>query len=211
MLPNNTQFQELLLNYSQETNPAERKKLEDMIWKNYGTENTVLALDMFGFSLLTRKYGIIHYLSMIRRMQLTVEPIINGHGGRVIKFEADNCFALLPDPLSAARAAITIQHALAASNLLTSDELDIHVSIGIDYGKILIVNNEDIFGDAVNRACKMGEDIGTAGEILITKEAMDLIPEEGAVQGKPIEVSIGGLSTPAFSIVYRTNAEEEQQ
>jgi adenylate cyclase len=211
MLPNNTQFQELLLNYSQETNPAERKKLEDMIWKNYGTENTVLALDMFGFSLLTRKYGIIHYLSMIRRMQLTVEPIIDGHGGRVIKFEADNCFALLPDPLSAARAAITIQHALAASNLLTSDELDIHVSIGIDYGKILIVNNEDIFGDAVNRACKMGEDIGTAGEILITKEAMDLIPEEGAVQGKPIEVSIGGLSTPAFSIVYRTNAEEEQQ
>lgn len=210
MLPNNTHFQELLLRYSQETNPVARKKLEDMIWEKYGTENTVLALDMFGFSLLTRKYGIIHYLSMIRRMQLTVEPIITGHGGRVIKFEADNCFALLPDSLSAARAAITIQHALAASNLLTADELDIHVSIGIDYGKILIVNEVDIFGDAVNRACKMGEDIGTAGEILITKEAMDLIPEEGAVQGKPIEVSIGGLSTPAFVIVYRTNAEEEQ-
>lgn len=211
MLPNNDQFQELLLNYSQETNPEARKKLEDTIWKNYGTENTVLALDMFGFSLLTRKYGIIHYLSMIRRMQLTVEPIIVGHGGRVIKFEADNCFALLPNPLSAARAAITIQHALAASNLLTADELDIQVSIGIDFGKMLIVNEEDIFGDAVNRACKLGEDIGTAGEILITKEAMDLIPEEGAIQGRPIEVSIGGLSTPAFSIIYRTNAEEEQQ
>ncbi len=211
MLPNNNQFQELLLSYSQETNPETRKKLEDAIWKNYGTENTVLALDMFGFSLLTRKYGIVHYLSMIRRMQLTVEPIIVGHGGRVIKFEADNCFALLPNPLSAARAAITIQHALAASNLLTADELDIQVSIGIDYGKMLIVNEEDIFGDAVNRACKLGEDIGTAGEILITKEAMDLIPEEGAIQGRPIEVSIGGLSTPAFSIIYRTNAEEEQQ
>ena len=211
MLPDNTQFQELLLNYSQETDATERKALENMIWQKYGTINTVLALDMFGFSLLTRKYGIIHYLSMIRRMQLTVEPIIEGHGGKVIKFEADNCFALLPDSLSAVRAAITIQHALAASNLLTAEELDIHVSIGIDYGKILIVNNEDIFGDAVNRACKMGEDIGSAGEILVTKEAMDLIPEEGAIQGKPVEVSIGGLSTPAFSIIYRTNAEEEQQ
>ena len=211
MLPSNDQFQELLLNYSQETNPEARKKLEDIIWENYGTENTVLALDMFGFSLLTRKYGIVHYLSMIRRMQLTVEPIINGHGGRVIKFEADNCFALLPNPLSAARAAITIQHALAASNLLTADELDIQVSIGIDYGKMLIVNGEDIFGDAVNRACKLGEDIGTAGEILITREAMYLIPDEGAIQGKPIEVSIGGLTTQAFSITYRTNAEEEQQ
>jgi len=207
----NDQFQEMLLNYSQETNPVERKKLEDMIWQKYGTENTVLALDMFGFSLLTRKYGIIHYLSMIRRMQLTVEPIITGHGGRVIKFEADNCFALLPDPLAAVRSAITIQHALAASNILTAEELDIQVSIGIDYGKMLIVNDADIFGDSVNRACKLGEDIGTAGEILITKEAMNLIPDEGAIQGKPIEVSIGGLNIPAFSIVYRTNAEEEQQ
>ncbi len=207
----NDQFQELLLNYSQEIDPVKRKNLENMIWQKYGTENTVLALDMFGFSLLTRKYGIIHYLSMIRRMQLTVEPIITGHGGRVIKFEADNCFALLPDSLSAARAAITIQHALAASNILTADELDIHVSIGIDYGNILIVNDDDIFGDAVNRACKMGEDIGATGDILITKEAMELIPEEGSIQGKPIEVSIGGLSIAAFSIVYRTNAEEEQQ
>ena len=207
MLPDNEQFQGLLLNYSQETNPAARKNLEEAIWQKYGTENTVLALDMSGFSLLTRKYGIIHYLSMIRRMQLTVEPIITGHNGKVIKFEADNCFAILPDPLAAVRTAITIQHALTASNMLTADELDIHVSIGIDYGKILIFDDKDIYGDAVNRACKMGEDIGTAGEILITKEAMDLIPAEGAIQGKAIEVSIGGLTATAFSIIYRKSAE----
>lgn len=211
MLPNDPQFQDLLLNYSQETNPTVRKQLEDMIWQAYGTENTVLVLDMFGFSLLTRKYGIVHYLSMIRRMQLSVEPIITGHGGTVIKFEADNCFSVLPDPLAAVRAAITIQHALHTSNLLTSDELDVHVSIGIDYGKILIVNNEDMFGDAVNRACKMGEDIGAADEVLITKEAMDLIPTEAAIEGKPIEVNIGGMNVAAYSIIYRTNAEEEQQ
>ena len=209
MLPNDPQFQDLLLIYSQETNDKERKKLEDAIWQKYGTENTVFVLDMFGFSLLTRKYGIVHYLSMIRRMQLTVEPIITGHGGRIIKFEADNCFAILPDSLSAVRAAITIQHALAAANLITTNELDVHVSIGIDYGKILIVNNEDIFGDAVNRACKMGEDIGVAGEILITKEAMDLLPSNVEVQGKSVELSIGGLSIPAYTILYRADEEEE--
>lgn len=209
MLPNDQQFKDLLLNFSQETNPTVRKQLEDTIWRAYGTVNTVLVLDMFGFSLLTRKYGIVHYLSMIRRMQLTVEPIISGHGGTIIKFEADNCFAVLPDPLAAVRAATTIQHALAASNLLTTDELDVHVSIGIDYGKILIVNNEDIFGDAVNRACKMGEDIGAAGEVLITKEAMDMIPKEAEIEGKPVELSIGGLSTPAYTIVYKSKADEE--
>lgn len=201
-------FQELLLNYSQETDDQKRRQMENAIWNEYGTENTVLVLDMFGFSLLTRKYGIVHYLSMIRRMQLTAEPIITGHGGRVVKFEADNCFAILPDPLAAARAAITIQHAFEASNLMTSDKLDVHVSIGIDYGKILIINDEDIFGDAVNRACKMGEDIGTAGEILITKMAMDLIPKEAEIKGTPVELSIGGMNTQAFAITYRTQAQE---
>lgn len=210
MLIKDSQFQELLLTFSQETGIKERKQIEDQIWKKYGTENTVLVLDMSGFSLLTRKYGIVHYLSMIRRMQLTVEPIIAGHGGMLIKFEADNCFAILPNPLSAARAAISIQHAFHASNLLTADDLDIHVSIGIDYGKILIVNNEDMFGDAVNRACKMGEDIGDADDILITKEAMDLIPKDAEVEGKTIQVNIGGMNTDAFQIVYRKEDDESK-
>jgi adenylate cyclase len=196
-------FQDLLLQYSQETNVEERRRLEDTLWKDYGTENTVLVLDMSGFSLLTRKYGIVHYLSMVRRMQLTVEPIVKSYEGRIIKFEADNCFAVLPDPLTAVRAAISMQHAFNATNLLTAEELDIHISVGIDYGKILIINNQDCFGDAVNRACKMGEDIGRAGDILITKEAMELIPMDAEIRGSPIELSIAGISMPAFSIEYR--------
>ncbi|MBV6393494.1 MAG: hypothetical protein KPEEDBHJ_02736 [Anaerolineales bacterium] len=209
--PKDPHLQETLLNYSQESDPRKRKALEDDIWQKYGSENTAFVLDMSGFSLLTRKYGIVHYLSMIRRMQLTVEPIIVSHGGRIIKFEADNCFAVFPEPASAARTAITIQHAIAAANILTSEDMDIHVTIGIDYGKILILNEDDMYGDAVNRACKMGEDIGKADDILITKEAMDMIPEEARIEGKPIEVSIGGMNTPAYQIIYRTDAEEEQQ
>ncbi|MBE7436631.1 MAG: adenylate/guanylate cyclase domain-containing protein [Anaerolineales bacterium] len=209
--PKDPLLQETLLNYSQESDPVKRKQLEDIIWQKYGSENTAFVLDMSGFSLLTRKYGIIHYLSMIRRMQLTVEPIIANYGGRIIKFEADNCFAVFPDPASAARTAITIQHAIAAANLLTSEEMDIHVTIGIDYGRILILNEDDMYGDAVNRACKMGEDLGKADEILITKEAMDMIPEEAQIEGKLIEVSIGGMNTPAYQIIYRTDMEEEQQ
>lgn len=209
--PKDPALQEILLNYSQESDLVKRKQIEDEIWQRYGSANTAFVLDMSGFSLLTRKYGIVHYLSMIRRMQLTVEPIIMGHSGRIIKFEADNCFAVFPEPAAAARTAITIQHALAASNLLTSEDMDVHVAIGIDYGKILILNDDDMYGDAVNRACKMGEDIGKADEILISKEAMDMIPEDAQIEGKLIEVSIGGLTMPAYQIVYRTNTEEEQQ
>jgi len=196
-------FQELLLKFSNSEEMASRKRVEERLWKTYGSEQTVFVLDMSGFSLLTRKHGIIHYLSMVRRMQLTAEPIIQSYDGYMIKFEADNCFAMFPAPLLAVNAAIAMQHAFAASNILTPDDLDIHISCGIDYGKILIVGKDDCFGDAVNRASKLGEDIAERGEILVTKEAMDMIPDEAGIKSREVSISISGIAIPAYAIEYR--------
>ena len=200
-------FQELLLNFSQSEQTEERAKIEETLWAEYGAEYAVFVLDMSGFSLLTRKYGIVHYLSMVRRMQLTTEPIVKSYGGSMIKYEADNCFAIFPDPLSAANAAIAMQHAFEAANLLTSDDLDIYISCGIDYGKLLIVGHEDCFGDPVNRASKMGEDLAAAGEILITKDAMQMIPPEAGIKTHEMNLSVSGITIPAYMIDYRNEEE----
>ena len=196
-------FQELLLNFSQTEEVDERKKIEGDLWSVYGAEYAVFVLDMSGFSLLTRKYGIVHYLSMVRRMQMTTKPIARAYGGRMLKYEADNCFAVFPDTLSAINAAIAMQHAFSVANLFTSDDLDIHIACGIDYGKLLIIGNEDCFGDPVNRASKMGEDVAAAGEILVTKEAMEMIPAEAGIIAREINISISGVSIPAHVIKYR--------
>ncbi|HSK88113.1 MAG TPA: adenylate/guanylate cyclase domain-containing protein [Anaerolineales bacterium] len=196
-------FQELLLNFSQSEVTDERRKIEDCLWGEFGAEYAVFVLDMSGFSLLTRKYGIVHYLSMVRRMQLTTKPIVKSYGGSMIKYEADNCFAVFPDPLSAVNAAIAMQHAFSAANLLTSDDLDIHISCGIDYGKVLIIGHEDCFGDPVNRASKMGEDVACSGEILVTQEAMQMIPPEAGIQAREMKVSISGITIPAYMIDYQ--------
>jgi len=197
-------FQEHLLLYSQTESPQERQSIEAILWSNYGAEFAVFVLDMSGFSLLTRKYGIVHYLSMVRRMQLTTEPIVKSFGGFMIKYEADNCFAVFPEPLSAVNAAIAMQHAFKAANLLTSEDLDIHISCGIDFGKILIIGHEDCFGDPVNRASKIGEDLAAAGEILITKEAMQMIPVEAGITAHEMTVSISGITIPAYQIEYQS-------
>lgn len=193
-------FQELLLDFSQAEDLEVRKRIEAELWQEYGMERAVFVLDMSGFSMLTRKYGIVHYLSMVKRMQRTTEPIVKSYGGSMIKYEADNCFAIFPNPLSAVNAALAMQHAFEASNLMTSDDLDIYISCGIDYGRILVIQGEDCFGDAVNRASKLGEDVAAAREILITKDAMDLIPAEANVRAKEMSVSISGINVPAYSI-----------
>jgi class 3 adenylate cyclase len=198
------QFQQQLLRYSETEVVHERRQIEESLWEEYGAEYAVFVLDMSGFSLLTRKYGIVHYLSMVRRMQLTTAPIVKSYNGSMIKYEADNCFAVFPDSLSAVHAAIAMQHAFTASNMLTPDDFDIHIACGIDYGKLLIVGHEDCFGDPVNRASKMGEDLAAAGEVLVTKEAMERIPASANIQAKEIVVSISGITIPAFVIDYKT-------
>jgi class 3 adenylate cyclase len=202
-------FQQQLIRYSQTEVLRERKEIEDALWQEFGAEFAVFVLDMSGFSLLTRKYGIIHYLSMVRRMQLTTEPIVKAYNGSMIKYEADNCFAVFPDPLSAVDAALAMQHAFAASNILTADDFDIHIACGIDYGKLLVIGREDCFGDPVNRASKMGEDLAAAGEILVTKEAMDMIPTAANIPAREMIVSISGILIPAYVIQSRNSIVKE--
>ena len=198
-----TKFQTLLLKFSQAEEMEARKKIETALWREFGTEYAVFILDMSGFSMLTRKYGIVHYLSMVKRMQLTTEPIVKSYGGEMLKYEADNCFAVFPDPLSAVNAAISMQHAFTAENILTSDDQDIHIAVGIDYGKLLIIGHEDCYGDPVNRASKMGEDVAAAGEIMITQEALDMLPAEAGIKTREVNISISGINIPAYLVNYR--------
>ncbi|MFH1377690.1 MAG: adenylate/guanylate cyclase domain-containing protein [Planctomycetota bacterium] len=194
------EFHDLILAYSRQSDGGGRKNIEQQLWEKYGASKAVLVLDMSGFSLLTQRYGIVHYLAMIKRMQLTVSPIIDSHRGAVVKFEADNCFSVFDDVLSATRAAVSINVAFNAANLITSDEQDIHVSIGIDYGKILMVK-DDLFGHAVNRASKLGEDIAERGEILVVKDAFDTVGADAQIRTRPMDFNISGLNIQAVSVL----------
>ena len=160
----------------------------------------MLVMDMSGFSLLSYRHGIVHYLSMVLRMQMAARPAIEQYRGQVVKFEADNCFAMFDDTLSAVRAAMALNTAFLAMNILTDDEFDIHVSIGIDYGDVLLIGGPDYFGNAVNRASKIGEDIGGPGEILVTAAAFEKIPATAGIQGDKQEVVIAGLPVEVYSI-----------
>jgi class 3 adenylate cyclase len=77
-----------------------------------------------------------------------------------------------------------------------------HPTCGIDYGRILIVGNEDCFGDAVNRACKLGEDVAAAGEILVTQDAMKTVDAESGFKLREVNISVSGINIPAYAIEY---------
>jgi adenylate cyclase len=195
-------FEELLLLYAQENEKDKRQGIAATLWQEFGKVKAVFVMDMSGFSLLSHRHGIVHYLSMVRRMQLTAKPIIEKFCGQVVKFEADNCYAMFDDPVSAVRAAIALNTAFFAMNVLTEDEFDIRVSIGIDYGDVLLIGGPDYFGNPVNRACKIGEDIGGPGEILVAAPAFLQIPETAGIQGRKLEIDLAGVPVEVYSIEH---------
>ena len=183
---------------------AERRTLEKTIWRAYGKQAAVMVLDMSGFSLLTRTQGILRFLGMVRRMQAVTRPVVEGAGGAVVKYEADNLYAVFPEVRNAIEAAIRINVALGAQNFLTEDSQDIHVSIGIAWGEILLIPGKDFYGDAVNIAAKLGEDLAERSEILVDAHALEQLgPASGGFAGTEVDYSISGLDVKAYRIAFR--------
>lgn len=195
-------FHQLMLRYAQEIDPQRRAELEQTLWQEYGKTCSVCVIDMSGFTRITQRYGVVHYLSMITRMQLTAAPVIQNHGGTVVKFEADNCFATFIEPVDAIRACISLNIAFNAANLLTEDDQDVRIACGIDHGDILMPHPADFFGNSVNRASKLGEDLAEAGDILVTATAMERVPECSGIIAAPASFNVSGLKIEAFSVSY---------
>jgi len=140
----------------------DRTALEAMLWDTFGINACVLAMDMSGFSRTVRAEGIVGYLARIRRMQQVSTPIVVAAGGEVVKYTADNLMAVFE---TAAQALLAAQEIRSAC-LSMREPLD--VSIGLACGRFLYVPHTDCFGDPVNVAFKLAEDIADNGEILAT-------------------------------------------
>lgn len=196
-------LRELLWTYAHAVEPRHRALLEAEIWTQFGAERTVLIWDMSGFSVLTRSHGVVHYLSMVRRMQEATRPIVLAHKGAVVKFEADNGYAVFPEPEHGIRAAMAINEVFEVANASTPDAFDIHVACGLDHGKIILLDGQDFFGEAVNAASKLGEDLAAAGEILVSRAAMEHLPAGVVFQGESVHFSVSGIQLEATRIDWR--------
>jgi class 3 adenylate cyclase len=163
--------------------PERQKEIDGIINRRFRVTCAVLVLDMAGFSVSVQKHGIIHHLALIRRMNVAAEQAIHQAGGRVVKFDADNCFAAFPRVRQAVEAAVQLNRELELDNRHRLVRERIEVSIGIGYGPILL-GSEDLAGH---------------GEILLTQEA------KRQCKGKslslvPVRFSLGETSLSAYRL-----------
>ncbi|MCU0566585.1 MAG: adenylate/guanylate cyclase domain-containing protein [Oculatellaceae cyanobacterium Prado106] len=170
-------------------------EIKDQFMETYA----VLILDMSGFSRLVEEFFIIHTLTQIQQMREIMVPLVERYQGTVIKLEADNVYAVFPGVDQAVVGAIAMLQQLA--------EQKIHASIGIGYGELIMIANEggycDAFGNQMNLASKLGEDLAQADEILMTEaafQAQQNPSEDWQIQ----EMAISGLKLQVYRQQVRT-------
>lgn len=177
--------------------PENTAAIDAQIHETFVETYAILVMDSSGFSRLSQDQGIIAALAEIERMRGVVMPVIQQHEGSIFKIEVDNVYAVFP----------TVQQAIAASEDMIQHvrPLDKHVSIGIGYGDLIMISNSvpdgscysDVYGEEMNLASKLGEDLAGADEVLLTESAFRQLRDQ-ANCWEPRQMEISGLQLNVY-------------
>ena len=201
MHPQNTKAELHRLLQVRNEHPEKSTEVDAQIHTIFAETHAILVLDMSGFSRLTIRHGIVHFLAMIHRLSAIATPLVEQRRGTVVKQEADNLFAIFPTVDAAVSAAADVLKSLAAVNSGLPDIMDLYASIGIGYGEVLLVAAEDLYGNEMNLASKLGEDLARSNEILLTEAAFQQL-QATTWQCEAIELSVSGLEITAYQVQF---------
>ena len=167
------EFDRMIASFSACEDAAAQEEMRLEIWNRYGTTGATFISDMANFSSTSRVRGICHFLKLIYRARETVAPIIADNGGQLLKVDADNCYAYFEGTGQALQASLDVNAELFRLNQKRDLPEHIFMSVGIDYGRLLLIGDEDFYGDPVNTASKLGEDLAGKSETLVTERALE--------------------------------------
>ena len=138
----------------------------------------MLVLDSSGFTLNTQESGILSYLTCIVRLRDMMELILVRFDCISWRAATDNIFAEFVTADGALGAALEIQKSVRAADIQIHNREKLGVCIGIGFGDVLCSRSEGVFGNEMNLASKLGEDLAGNGQVLLTESAYQEISEE---------------------------------
>ena len=152
---------------------ADKERIDAQIWDLFGEEWCVMFTDLAGFSRNVAEFGIIHFLQTILEAERMLVPVIEDYDGILLKTEGDSFLVIFRNIKKAVLCAIKMQETLQDYNQSRPAEEQVLLCVGIGYGKMLHIGDTEVFGQEVNAASKLGEDIAKSGEIIATQAVVD--------------------------------------
>ncbi len=165
----------------------------------------VLFTDIIGSTRFFQSHGNLAGRQMLQRHENIASMAITKFGGTVVKNLGDSILAYFIDPREATKAAIEVQKEFSRYNRRNGGGHKIHVRIGVHFDEG-IVEDKDIFGNAVNIASKI---TGLAGsnQIFISRNVFTRVNAIPSVQFEAVDMP-GQNNDPDGPSVYRVIWEE---
>ncbi len=163
---------------------ADLAAIDAEIWQRFGQTRAVMFTDLAGFSRQVEEFGIIQFLQVICESERLFEALFSRHQGKCLKRDGDSMLVIFPDTDSMLHCAIAMGLAADAYNQNQLEENRVRLCLGLGFGPMLVIGDEDVYGAEVNAASKLGEDTAKAGEILVT----DLVAATAAPPGYRFEL-----------------------
>lgn len=181
---------------------SDRERIDRRIWNLFGEKWAVLYTDLSGFSRRVAEFGVIHFLQTIYESHRLLVPVIQYGNGILLKTEGDSLMVIYRSPEDAIRSAIAMQQCCQRHSAVQRPEDQVLLCIGIGFGEVLRIGDDDIYGAEVNAACKLGEDAAKAHEILITGAVAKAITLPEGCSLDPLAEAPPGADQ-AFRLAYR--------
>jgi adenylate cyclase len=156
----------------------------------------IVFADISGSTRLYEMLGDERARQRVAECIAVLSEEIRRHGGTVVKTIGDEVMSTFPSAEAAVRATCAMQEALTMTT--TQGQMPVAIRVGLHFGSVL-VEDGDVFGDAVNVAARMAS-LAKANQIITTsKTVAALAPELRAstrcidrapVKGKQEELEI---------------------
>ncbi|HEU4665698.1 MAG TPA: adenylate/guanylate cyclase domain-containing protein [Dokdonella sp.] len=145
---------------------------------------TILFADVSGSTRLFETRGDEAARRIVANVLLALAEVSARHGGRVVKTIGDEIMCTFPGPLNGLLAATDMHRRIKGDPEFQRDNLAIR--IGLHHGEAL-VENGDVFGDAVNTAARMADkSLARRDQIVATASTVNGVTNTTGLRVRPL-------------------------
>lgn len=149
------------------------------------TSTAIAFADVSNSTRLFERLGDRRARDVIGRVLSDLAEIAEENEGRVVKVIGDEIMVTFPRVVNALLATSAMQHHV--SEKTAPEGVSLAIRVGLHHGDV-ILEEGDVFGDAVNVAARM-VGIATAGQIITTRETADVVTDDMEISAR----SLGSL------------------
>jgi class 3 adenylate cyclase len=143
---------------------------------------TILFADVSGSTKLFETRGDLEARRLVAAILGALSEVTARHGGRVIKTIGDEIMCTYPGPMQGLLCAVDMQKRIAHDVNFAKDKLAIR--IGLHHGETLVEDN-DVYGDAVNTAARMAS-LAKREQIITTASTVAMLTNVGMLHTRSV-------------------------